>query len=33
VLVLRFEAEDQKTLQDIQKIFMDKLAKKGLGVK
>ena len=33
VLVLRFEAEDQKTLQEIQKIFMDKLAKKGLGVK
>lgn len=33
VLVLRFEAEDQKTLQDIQKIFMDKLDKKGLGVK
>jgi phosphomannomutase / phosphoglucomutase len=33
VLVLRFEAQDQKTLQDIQKIFMDKLAKKGLGVK
>jgi len=33
VLVLRFEAEDQKTLQEIQKIFMNKLAKKGLGVK
>lgn len=33
VLVLRFEAEDQKTLQEIQRIFMDKLAKKGLGVK
>jgi len=33
VLVLRFEAQDQKTLQEIQKIFMDKLAKKGLGVK
>ena len=33
VLVLRFEAEDQKTLQEIQKIFMDKLAKKGLGVR
>jgi phosphomannomutase / phosphoglucomutase len=33
VLVLRFEAEDQKTLQKIQKIFMDKLAQKGLGVK
>jgi phosphomannomutase / phosphoglucomutase len=32
VLVLRFEAQDQKTLQEIQKIFMDKLAKKGLGV-
>jgi len=33
VLVLRFEAEDQKTLQEIQKIFMNKLAEKGLGVK
>jgi phosphomannomutase/phosphoglucomutase len=33
VLVLRFEAEDQKTLHEIQKIFMDKLAKKGLGGK
>jgi len=33
VLVLRFEAQDHKTLQEIQKIFMDKLAKKGLGVK
>jgi phosphomannomutase / phosphoglucomutase len=33
VLVLRFEAEDQKTLQEIQKIFMDKLAGKGLGIK
>jgi phosphomannomutase/phosphoglucomutase len=33
VLVLRFEAEDQKTLHEIQRIFMDKLAKKGLGVK
>ncbi len=33
VLVLRFEAEDQKTLQEIQKIFMDKLAKKGLKLK
>jgi len=33
VLVLRFEAEDQKTLQKIQKIFMDKLAKKGLKLK
>jgi phosphomannomutase / phosphoglucomutase len=33
VLVLRFEAENQKTLQEIQKIFMNKLAKKGLGVK
>jgi phosphomannomutase/phosphoglucomutase len=32
VLVLRFEAEDQKTLQEIQQIFMNKLAKKGLGV-
>jgi phosphomannomutase/phosphoglucomutase len=32
VLVLRFEAADQKTLQEIRKIFMDKLAKKGLGV-
>jgi len=32
VLVLRFEAEDQKTLQEIQKIFMDRLAGKGLGV-
>jgi phosphomannomutase/phosphoglucomutase len=32
VLVLRFEAEDQKTLQEIQKIFMDKLAKKGFGI-
>jgi len=32
VLVLRFEAEDQETLQEIQKIFMDKLAGKGLGV-
>ena len=32
VLVLRFEAKDQKTLQEIQKIFMDKLANKGLGV-
>jgi phosphomannomutase/phosphoglucomutase len=30
VLVLRFEAEDRKTLQEIQKVFMDKLAKKGL---
>jgi phosphomannomutase/phosphoglucomutase len=33
VLVLRFEAQDQKTLREIQKIFMDELAKKGLGVK
>jgi len=33
VLVLRFEAEDQKTLQEIQRIFMDKLAKKGLKLK
>jgi len=33
VLVLRFEAEDQSTLQEIQKIFMDKLAKKGLKLK
>jgi phosphomannomutase/phosphoglucomutase len=33
VLVLRFEAEDQKTLQEIQKIFMDKLAKKGLKLR
>ncbi|RPJ21786.1 MAG: phosphomannomutase/phosphoglucomutase [Desulfobacteraceae bacterium] len=33
VLVLRFEAEDQKTLKEIQKIFMDKLAKKGLKLK
>ena len=33
VLVLRFEAENQKTLQEIQKIFMDKLAKKGLKLK
>jgi phosphomannomutase/phosphoglucomutase len=33
VLVLRFEAEDQKTLQEIQKIFMDQLAKKGLKLK
>jgi len=33
VLVLRFEAKDQKTLQEIQKIFMDKLANKGLGVR
>ena len=33
VLVLRFEAENQKTLQEIQKIFMNKLAKKGLRVK
>jgi phosphomannomutase/phosphoglucomutase len=32
VLVLRFEAEDQKTLQEIQQIFMNKLAKRGLGV-
>jgi phosphomannomutase/phosphoglucomutase len=32
VLVLRFEAADQKTLQKIRKIFMDKLAKKGLRV-
>lgn len=32
VLVLRFEAEDQETLQEIQKIFMDRLAGKGLGV-
>ncbi len=30
VLVLRFEAEDQKTLQKIQTLFMDKLGKKGL---
>ena len=30
VLVLRFEAEDRNTLQEIQKVFMDKLAKKGL---
>ena len=33
VLVLRFEAEDQKTLQEIQNVFMDKLAKKGLKLK
>ena len=33
VLVLRFEAEDQNTLQEIQKVFMDKLAKKGLALK
>jgi phosphomannomutase/phosphoglucomutase len=32
VLVLRFEAADQKTLQEIRKIFMEKLAEKGLGV-
>jgi len=32
VLVLRFEAEDQETLQQIQKIFMGRLAEKGLGV-
>jgi phosphomannomutase/phosphoglucomutase len=30
VLVLRFEAEDRKTLQKIQTLFMDKLGKKGL---
>lgn len=33
VLVLRFEAEGERTLQDIQKIFMDKLEKKGLKLK
>jgi hypothetical protein len=33
VLVLRFEAEDQQTLHDMRKIFTDKLARKGLGVK
>jgi len=33
VLVLRFEAEDQKTLQEIQDIFMSKLAKRGLKLK
>ncbi len=33
VLVLRFEAKDQKTLEEIQKIFMDKLGEKGLGIK
>jgi phosphomannomutase/phosphoglucomutase len=32
VLVLRFEAADQKTLQEIRKIFMEKLAEKGLAV-
>jgi phosphomannomutase/phosphoglucomutase len=32
VLVLRFEAEDQKILQEIRQIFMSKLAKKGLEV-
>jgi phosphomannomutase/phosphoglucomutase len=30
VLVLRFEAEDHRTLQEIQQIFMNKLAEKGL---
>jgi phosphomannomutase/phosphoglucomutase len=33
VLVLRFEAKDQRTLQEIQKLFMDKLAKRGLGIR
>lgn len=33
VLVLRFEAEDQKTLREIQQIFMDKLARRGLELK
>jgi phosphomannomutase/phosphoglucomutase len=33
VLVLRFEAEDRETLQGIQKIFMDKLARKGLKLR
>jgi phosphomannomutase / phosphoglucomutase len=32
VLVLRFEAEDQKTLGKIQKVFTNKLAKRGLKV-
>jgi phosphomannomutase/phosphoglucomutase len=32
VLVLRFEAEDQKTLGEIQKVFTNKLAKRGLKV-
>jgi phosphomannomutase/phosphoglucomutase len=32
VLVLRFEAQDQKTLGDIQKVFTNKLAKRGLKV-
>jgi len=33
VLVLRFEAQDQKTLGDIQKVFTNKLAKRGLKVR
>ncbi|MGE5838350.1 MAG: phosphomannomutase/phosphoglucomutase [Deltaproteobacteria bacterium] len=33
VLVLRFEAEDQKSLKEIQEIFTDKLAKRGLELK
>jgi phosphomannomutase/phosphoglucomutase len=32
VLVLRFEARDQETLQKIRKVFMDKLAGKGLNI-
>ena len=32
VLVLRFEAEDQESLQEIRKIFTDRLAGKGLAL-
>jgi phosphomannomutase/phosphoglucomutase len=32
VLVLRFEAEDHRTLQEIRQIFMNKLVEKGLAV-
>ena len=32
VLVLRFEASDEKRLKEIRKIFMDKLANKGTGI-
>ena len=33
VLVLRFEAKDQKSLQEIQEDFMKKLSREGLGIK